>query len=74
MQKNRKPNSVPNMGKYLQNIASNKTMKNIMQQKTKGENWATARKRMITEAERRRPSYIKHQEVGPRARQVRRKR
>ena len=36
----------------------NRTMENIMRQKVGGEDWATARKRLLVEANKRKPEFI----------------
>jgi hypothetical protein len=40
-------------------MRSNRTMNNIMKQRTEGKDWATARKKLIAEAVARKPNYMK---------------
>lgn len=40
-------------------IMDNRTMANMMKQKTRGEEWSKARKRLIEEARKIKPNFIK---------------
>lgn len=50
--------NAPKPGQKRQPI-NNRTMQDIMKQKTKGQDWSTARKKLITEALQRKPTFIK---------------
>lgn len=59
------------MGQNRQSkVYSNETLSGIMKQRTKGEDWSTARKKMLEEAKKRQVSARPKYREGPRPRDL----